>query len=145
MTLRDETIAKIRQLPESLVQEVSDFVDFLLIKHNKVIKSEAKQEKAPLLSEPIAEFLRVIQQTPREYWPYLLQMMGLFRDTVTVKPAASNGGEKAIDEIQTIDPIKQHEALSKLIQSWIDEGDEVEQTETAEYLRKALEEDPISI
>ena len=145
MTLHDETIAKISQLPESLVQEVSDFVDFLLIKHNKVITSEAKQEKAQRLSEPIAEFLRVIQQTPREYWPYLLQMMGLFRDTVTVKPAASNGGEKAIDEIQTIDPIKQHEALSKLIQSWIDEGDEVEQTETAEYLRKALEEDPISI
>jgi Protein of unknown function (DUF2281) len=41
MTLHDETIAKIRQLPESLVQEVSDFVDFLLMKHNKVITSEA--------------------------------------------------------------------------------------------------------
>lgn len=145
MTLHDETIAKIRQMPESLVQEVSDFVDFMLMKHNKVITSEPKQEKAQRLSEPIAEFLRVIQQTPREYWPYLLQMMRLFRDTVSVKPAASNGGEKAIDEIQTIDPIKQHEALSKLIQSWIDEGDEQEQTETAEYLRKALEEDPISI
>jgi len=34
MTVRDETIAKIRQLPDSLVQEVSDLVDFLLMKHN---------------------------------------------------------------------------------------------------------------
>ncbi len=34
MNVRDETIAKIRQLPDSLVQEVSDLVDFLLMKHN---------------------------------------------------------------------------------------------------------------
>ena len=32
MTDYDATIAKIRQLPESLVQEVNDFVDFLLMK-----------------------------------------------------------------------------------------------------------------
>lgn len=34
MSVRDETIAKIRQLPDSLVQEVSELVDFLLMKHN---------------------------------------------------------------------------------------------------------------
>jgi len=32
MTPYDVTIAKIRQLPELLVQEVNDFVDFLLMK-----------------------------------------------------------------------------------------------------------------
>jgi Protein of unknown function (DUF2281) len=32
MTVHDKTIGKIRQLPESLVQEVSDFIDFLLWK-----------------------------------------------------------------------------------------------------------------
>jgi len=32
MTVYDATIAKIRQLPEPLVQEVNDFVDFLLMK-----------------------------------------------------------------------------------------------------------------
>lgn len=31
----DVTITKIQQLPESLVQEVSDFIDFLLMKHDK--------------------------------------------------------------------------------------------------------------
>ena len=32
MTVHDATIAKVRQLPEALAQEVSDFVDFLLVK-----------------------------------------------------------------------------------------------------------------
>jgi hypothetical protein len=35
MTVHDRAIAKIRQLPESLVQEVNDFVDFLLMKHSR--------------------------------------------------------------------------------------------------------------
>ncbi len=34
MTVYDLTIAKISQLPESLVQEVNDFIDFLLLKYN---------------------------------------------------------------------------------------------------------------
>ena len=33
MTVQDETIAKIRQLPESLVREINDFVDFLVMRH----------------------------------------------------------------------------------------------------------------
>lgn len=32
MTVYDETIAKIRQLPESAVQEANDFIDFLQMK-----------------------------------------------------------------------------------------------------------------
>jgi hypothetical protein len=34
MTIYDLTSAKISQLPESLVQEVNDFIDFLLLKYN---------------------------------------------------------------------------------------------------------------
>lgn len=34
MTVHDRAIAKLRQLPESLVQEVSDFIEFLLMKHD---------------------------------------------------------------------------------------------------------------
>jgi hypothetical protein len=34
MTVHDVTIAKVRQLPEPLVQEVIDFVDFLLVKRD---------------------------------------------------------------------------------------------------------------
>jgi hypothetical protein len=35
MTVHDITIAKIRQLPESLVKEVNDFIDFLSLKYNQ--------------------------------------------------------------------------------------------------------------
>lgn len=34
MTVQDVTIAKIRKLPEPLAEEVSDFIDFLLMKHD---------------------------------------------------------------------------------------------------------------
>ena len=34
MTAYEETIAKIHRLPESLLQEVNDFVDFLQMKQN---------------------------------------------------------------------------------------------------------------
>ena len=46
---------------------------------------------------------------------------------------------------EIIDSLQQHEALSKLLQSWVDDGDEEEQTETAEVLRKALVENPVHI
>ena len=36
MTIHDLTIAKIQQLPESLTQEVSDFIDFLLVKQDQM-------------------------------------------------------------------------------------------------------------
>jgi hypothetical protein len=34
MTIYDITIEKIQQLPETLIHEVNDFVDFLLMKHD---------------------------------------------------------------------------------------------------------------
>jgi hypothetical protein len=130
--------------------------------------------------DEMVEFLSVILQTPREYWPNLLKMMRLFLETVTVKPGLSEpaetpenvdftkqskegsikrnqdpllamlaGGIKLENEDkekpEIIDSLQQHEALSKLLQSWIDDGDEQEQTETAEVLRKALEENPVHI
>ncbi len=35
MTIHEETIAKIEQLPDSLIQEVNDFVDLLLMKNDQ--------------------------------------------------------------------------------------------------------------
>lgn len=34
MTVYDVTIAKVQQLPELLTQEVNDFIDFLLMRHD---------------------------------------------------------------------------------------------------------------
>ncbi|MGA9377338.1 MAG: DUF2281 domain-containing protein [Phormidium sp.] len=44
MTVHDETIAKIRQLPEFLVQEVNDFVEFLLMKRNRELAEIAESD-----------------------------------------------------------------------------------------------------
>jgi hypothetical protein len=133
------------------------------------------------IGNEMVEFLSVIQQTPREYWPNLLKMMRLFLETVTVKPGLSEPaetpenvdftklseeesinlrmiqvqsrlweagrreGNEDNEKPEIIDSLQQHEALSKLLQSWVDDGDEQEQTETAEVLRKALEENPVHI
>ncbi len=35
MAAYEDTVAKIKQLPEPLVQEVSDFVDFLVMKSDR--------------------------------------------------------------------------------------------------------------
>ncbi|MBE9184417.1 hypothetical protein IQ270_06700 [Microcoleus sp. LEGE 07076] len=133
----------------------------------------------PRIGNEMVEFLSLIQQTPREYWPNLLKMMRLFVETVTVKPGFSEPaetpenvdftkvskessisrnqamtrlmltglkeGNEDNEKPEIIDLLQQHEALSKLLQSWVDDGDEQEQTETAEVLRKALEENPVHI
>ena len=50
MTVHDQTIAKIRQLPESLVQEVNDFVEFLLMKHNRELEEIAESDFSDYLT-----------------------------------------------------------------------------------------------
>lgn len=147
-----------------------------------ISESPATAASAPetRIGNEMVEFLSVIQQTPREYWPNLLKMMRLFLETVTVKPGLSEPAEtpenvdvtklskeKSINRNQAMSRLmlaglkegnednerpeiidslqQQHEALSKLLQSWVDDGDEQEQTETAEVLRKALEENPVHI
>lgn len=109
--------------------------------------AEGKEIDRPL-SEPIAEFLRIIQQTPREYWPNLLQMMRLLLETVTVKPILSELAPtpEKIDmtKLSLEERIKRNQGAIDLINSWVEEGDEQEQTETWEYLRKVLDEDRLS-
>ncbi len=90
----------------------------------------------------IKEILQELQQTPREHWGNLLQIMRLFRESVTLTSEVSHSSEEKTRETEKL--IQQHEALSKLTQEWIDEGDEQEQTETWEYLRQALDEDRLS-
>lgn len=96
----------------------------------------------------IAKLILEIQQTPEDYLPNLLQIVRLFRESVTMKSVRSQVSEQVMDEIKNSDPVKKSVrqiALSELLRQWEEEGDEQEQTETAEILRKALEEDPVSI
>ncbi|MBD2338918.1 DUF2281 domain-containing protein [Calothrix sp. FACHB-156] len=59
MTVHDETIAKIRLLPDSLVQEVSDFIDFLVWKYGNKDTSSWLQsrEYLDLLESDFADYL----------------------------------------------------------------------------------------
>ncbi len=108
---------------------------------------EDKESDRPL-SQPIAEFLRIIQQTPREYWPNLLQMMRLFMETVTVKPVLSEPPQTSekidITKLSLEERIQRNQAAIELLRSWREEDDEQEQKETAEYLEQVINEDRMS-
>ena len=92
------------------------------------------------------ELQQEIKQIPREYWSNLLQIMRLFRESVTLKPELSQAfDQKTTPQMHSSDRLtQQHQALSQLTKQWIEEGDELEQTETWEYLRQALDEDRLS-
>lgn len=36
------------------------------------------------------QLVREIHETPQEYWPHLLQLLRLFRESVTLKPAEAS-------------------------------------------------------
>jgi hypothetical protein len=108
---------------------------------------EDKEIDRPL-SQPIAEFIRVIQQTPREYWPNLLQMMRLFLATVTVKPILSESTQTSdridITKLSLEERIQRNQPAIELLRSWREEDDAQEQKETAEYLEQVMNEDRMS-
>ncbi|MEG4330210.1 hypothetical protein [Microcoleus sp. herbarium5] len=108
---------------------------------------EDKESDRPL-SQPISEFLRLIQQTPREYWPNLLQMMRLFLETVTVKPVWSEPPQTSekidITKLSLEERIQINQGAIELLRSWREEDDEQEQKETAEYLEQVINEDRMS-
>lgn len=94
----------------------------------------------------LAKLILEIQQTPEEYLPNLLQIVRLFRESISMKPVALDASEQKTTpetlEANRLD--QQHKALKELTRQWIEEGDEQEQTETWEYLRQALDEDRLS-
>jgi uncharacterized damage-inducible protein DinB len=94
----------------------------------------------------LAKLILEIQQTPEEYLPNLLQIVRLFRESVTMKPVRSDASEQKTtpETLEANRLTQQHKALKELTRQWIEEGDEQEQTETWEYLRQALDEDRLS-
>ncbi|MCC3583296.1 hypothetical protein [Microcoleus sp. PH2017_30_WIL_O_A] len=103
----------------------------------------------PRIGNEMVEFLSVIQQTPREYWPNLLKMMRLFLETVTVKPGLPEPAQtpESVDftKLSKEERIKRNQPAIELLRSWReDEDDEQEQKETAEYLEQVINEDRMS-
>ncbi len=58
MDIQKKTIAKIKQMPESLIVEVNDYIDFLLWKY---------QYKNHELSEPSEDILKMVESDFGDY------------------------------------------------------------------------------
>jgi uncharacterized damage-inducible protein DinB len=110
-------------------------------------ESDSPQENSAAHDNHVlAKLLLEIQQTPEEYLPNLLQIVRLFRESITMKPVRSDASEQNAtpETLETNRLAQQHKALKELTRQWIEEGDEQEQTETWEYLRQALDENRLS-
>ncbi len=86
---------------------------------------------------PRAELLLEIQQTPEEYIPELLQIVRLFRQSVTMKQTSLNNWEKALNEINQSNAVKQQERktnIKKIFESWNELEEQEEQQETLEII-----------
>ena len=58
MTLHETTIAKLQQLPESLLHEVNDFIDFMLLKHQREASSRSQED----IAEAWAKWFEEVEQ-----------------------------------------------------------------------------------
>ncbi|MGV0104477.1 DH domain-containing protein [Nostoc sp. DSM 114160] len=84
-----------------------------------------------------AELLLEIQQTPEEYLPELLQIVRLFRQSMTMKQTSLNNWENALNEINHSDPIKRQERktnIKKIFESWNELDEQEEQQKTLEII-----------
>lgn len=90
MTVHDETIAKIRQLPESLVQEVNDFVEFLLMKHNRELLEIAKSDFSDYLTN-LSDYQRLLEA---------MEDKGLVLAMMEVKDETPLNLEQALAELE---------------------------------------------
>jgi hypothetical protein len=63
MTVQDLAIAKIQKLPSELAQEVSDFIDFLMLKQNNQRWQQWTQfsESLPLAESDFSDYLQNLE------------------------------------------------------------------------------------
>ncbi|MDF5725015.1 MAG: hypothetical protein PUP91_32100 [Rhizonema sp. PD37] len=108
-----------------------------------VVSNQSQNDGDRCFSEvSITEFLQEIEQTPRDEWSNLLQIIRLFRESVTRKSELLQALEQktTLDILEVEQLTQQHKALSQQNNQWIEEGNQQEQTETWEFLRQALNE-----
>ncbi len=89
------------------------------------------------LSTPRTDLLLEIEQTPEEYLPELLQIVRLFRQSVTMKQTSLNNWENAMNEINHSDVLKKEErkkSIKKLFDSWNELEEQQEQQQSLEII-----------
>jgi len=116
-----------------------------------VAGKETASPQASSVSPPKAsmEWLVLeIDKIPQAYWPNLLEIIRLFRESVMIKGEPVDAWEKVKYDLNNPDPVvdaARQKALSEMLRSWREEGDEQEQKETWEILSKALDQGGVSI
>lgn len=116
-----------------------------------VAEKESELPPASSVSPPKAsmEWLVLeINKIPQAYWPNLLEIIRLFRESVMITAEPVDAWEKVKHDLKNPDPVvdaARQKALSEMLRSWDEEGDEQEQKETWEILSKALDEGGVSI
>ncbi|WP_414573727.1 hypothetical protein [Nostoc sp. CCY 9925] len=63
MSVHEETIAKIRQLPEPLLQQANNFIDFLLMKNNTNLQSSWTEftDEGEIVESDFSDYLRNLE------------------------------------------------------------------------------------
>lgn len=91
----------------------------------------------------IEALIQEIEPIPDEYLSHLLQIIRLYRKSITIQQTPSNAWKQAMSKIKNPDPQEQaarQKALSELLRAWEEEDDEQEQKETWEQISKTIEE-----
>jgi L-lysine 2,3-aminomutase len=89
------------------------------------------------LSTSRTDLLLEIEQIPEEYLPELLQIVRLFRQSVTMKQTSLNNWENTMDEINHSDVFKKEErkkSIKKLFDSWNQLEEQQEQQQSLEII-----------
>jgi hypothetical protein len=92
---------------------------------------------AKSLAKPRNDLLLEIEHTPEEYIPELLQIVRLFRQSVTMKQTSLKNWENAINEINESDAIKKEHRktnIKRLFESWNELHDQQETLEIIESM-----------
>jgi hypothetical protein len=99
--------------------------------------SESSPQTLPpdTLPPDIEVLIQEIRQTPSTQWAHLLEILRIFRQSVTSTTDSQS---------QPLEIPPRNQAAIELLRSWREEGDEQEQRETWEFLQKALDEDRLS-
>lgn len=116
-----------------------------------VAGKETASPQASSVSPPKASMEWIvleIDKIPQAYWPNLLEIIRLFRESVMIKGEPVDAWEKVKYDLNNPDPVvdaARQKALSETLRLWREEGDEQEQKETWEILSKALDQGGVSI